>query len=118
MIKKLTKEDKFNHVQDILKYNKPLDKEEKKEFEAYKKLKLEDFEDDTDEDLREEEEFIKEFEKTQKKFRKTKPMTIRAEEYVIDRIKNKAMIYGLNYQTYINMFLKQLADGKFTIEIK
>ena len=44
-------------------------------------------------------------------------MTIRTEEYVIDKIKDKAMSYGLNYQTYINIFLKQLADGKFSIQI-
>lgn len=117
MTNKLTKEDKFNHIQNILKNNKPIDKEEKKEFEVYKKLTLKDFEDDTIEDIKENEKFIKEFEKAQKKVRKTKLMTIRTEEYVIDKIKDKAMSYGLNYQTYINIFLKQLADGKFSIQI-
>ena len=50
--------------------------------------------------------------------KENKPITIRANSYVLEKIKNKAASYGMNYQTYINLFLYQLAEGKFTIQIK
>lgn len=49
------------------------------------------------------------------KDKQNKLITLRVNESIINEIKNQASNYGLGYQTYINMFLYQLANGKFKL---
>ena len=49
---------------------------------------------------------------------RTKLFSIRYNVDVINKIKKKAASYGLNYQTYINLFLYQLANDKINFKIK
>lgn len=93
----------------------PLDDEEKKELEDWKNIKESDIELClADEDK----EFANSFKSAQEDYKKSKQITIRIETPTLNKIKNKAANYGLNYQTYINLFLYQLANDKFTIELR
>ncbi len=49
------------------------------------------------------------------KDKQNKLITLRVNENIINEIKNQASNYGLGYQTYINIFLYQLANGKFKL---
>jgi predicted DNA binding CopG/RHH family protein len=53
-----------------------------------------------------------------KKKKKVKPITIRADENVIEKIKVIASNIGLNYQSYLNMILYQVANGKIVTETR
>lgn len=47
--------------------------------------------------------------------KKDKVISLRVNSFVIDNIKKKAEYSGLNYQTLINVLLKQYALGKVNI---
>lgn len=51
------------------------------------------------------------------KQKENKPVSLRLSDYIIDNLKNQASNYGMNYQSYINFFLYQLASGKLKIEV-
>jgi predicted DNA binding CopG/RHH family protein len=58
----------------------------------------------------------KEYKKTNLKRDDT--MTIRVNSQTIDKIKAMAGEIGMSYQSYINLFLFQLANNKFKIKIE
>ena len=124
----MTKEEKWEELQALiggLEENDPLDDEERAMLADWKSIKFEDLKDETKEEFKaRQKEFKaclkaqKEYRKEQKKLRKSKQITIRCNGEVIDKIKQKAADYGMNYQTYINTFLYQLAQGNLSIELK
>jgi predicted DNA binding CopG/RHH family protein len=53
-----------------------------------------------------------------RKIKKSKPILLRINEAVLEKLKSKASDCGLNYQTYISLFLYQLSNDKFEVKIK
>ena len=53
-----------------------------------------------------------------KKNKETQQISIRLNKASLLKIKQKASEYDLSYQTYINLFLNQLANDKFSFKIK
>ena len=91
---------------------KALDEEERKMLNDYKNNSINDIELLTDKDD------LQDFIKAQKEYKKSRQITIRVQNNIIDSIKQKAETYGLNYQTYINIFLNQLAKGELQLILK
>lgn len=89
----------------------PLDEEEKQIMEDVKNgLYI------TPKNEEEKKEQYSKIAKSYTKSKETKAITLRANKNVIEKIRKKADNCGINYQTYINMFLYQLAEGKIKIE--
>ena len=130
---KMTKEDKFKQLQNSiksLKENEPLDQEEQIMLKEWEQMTIEDFKDETEEEFQKRKYEVEKLKIAKEnndyelisidkkgnekviKSKQTKLMTINTNIAVIDRIKEKAIDLGLNYQTLINMLLKQYADGK------
>lgn len=97
----------------------PIDDEEREMIKEWRSYKLEDFKDETEEDFKKRQQDTKNlkdsFKKAQNELKKTKPMTINTNVAVINKIKEKADNIGINYQSLINVLLKQYADGKINI---
>jgi predicted DNA binding CopG/RHH family protein len=97
---------------EVLRNFKPLDKDEKEIFERYKNEKIEDIEVSDN---------ISEFREAQEKYKKEQKsqiMTLRVNNNVREKIKMLAKNIGLNYQTFINVILFQIANESIKIEIK
>jgi predicted DNA binding CopG/RHH family protein len=60
----------------------------------------------------------KTFEEYFKKNRKNKSVTMRIDEDIVNKIKLIATDVGLNYQSYLNVILHQIASEKIKVEIK
>lgn len=124
----MTKEEKWEDLQNSiisLEENDPLDDEEKQMLAEWKSIKFEDLKDETKEEFKARQKQFKaclkaqkEYRKERKKLEKTTQITIRCNNEVINKIKQKADGYGMNYQTYINTFLYQLAQGNLSFELK
>jgi predicted DNA binding CopG/RHH family protein len=97
---------------EVLSDFKPLDKEEEEVFKKYEEEKLEDIELSDD---------VEEFRKAQneyKKEQKNQTMTLRINSEIREKIKELSKNIGLNYQTFINMILYQIANEKIKVEVK
>ena len=97
---------------DLLTNTKPLDKEEKEILNTYENQTILDM------DVYTNKKDLKDLIKAQQEYKKSKQITIRIQSSVINNIKQKAKSYGLNYQTYINIFLNQLAQDKLQVILK
>lgn len=95
--------------QEILKNYEPLDDEEKKLFEMYKTETVDDIEFDDN--------LLKQAREKQKKLNKDSILTIRINNNIKNSIKNIASETGLNYQSYINMILYQIATKKIRVNV-
>ena len=97
----------------------PIDEEERKMIKEWRSYRLEDFKDETEEDFKKRQQdtidLKNNFKKAQNELKKTKPMTINTNIAVINKIKEKADNIGINYQSLINVLLKQYADGRINI---
>lgn len=106
---------------DNLEESGPIDDEEREMIKEWRSYKLEDFKDETEEEFekrqQDTENLKNSFKKAQNEFKKTKPMTINTNVAVINKIKEKANNIGINYQSLINVLLKQYADGKINITL-
>ena len=117
----LTAKEQYDYWQesaDDLEAAGPIDDEERQMIKEWRSLKIEDFKDETEEDFKKR---IKEENKLKKStFIKTdhkKPMTMNININTIDKLKQKANEAGMNYQTLINVILKQYVDGKISIAL-
>lgn len=123
----MTKEEKWDELQNSimsLEENDPLDDEEKEMLSEWKSIKFEDLKDETKEEFKARKKELKaclkaqkEYKKDKRKLEKSSQITIRCNNEVINKIKQKAGNYGMNYQTYINTFLYQLAQGNLSFEL-
>lgn len=117
----LTAKEQYDYWQesaDDLEAAKPIDDEERQMIKDWRNLKVEDFKDETEEDFKKR---VKEENKLKKatfvKLEQKKPMTMNININTIDKLKQKANEAGMNYQTLINVILKQYVDGKISIAL-
>lgn len=117
----LTAKEQYDYWQEAansLEAEGTIDKEEIQMIKNWRNMKVEDFKDETEEDFKKR---IKEENKLKKStFTKTeqkKPITMNININVIDTLKQKANESGMNYQTLINVILKQYVDGKIKINL-
>ena len=95
--------------QEVLKNYKPLDDEEKELFEMYKT--------ETVDDIKFDDNLLKQAREKQKKLNKNAILTIRINNDIKNSIKTIASDVGLSYQSYINMILYQIATKKIKVNI-
>ena len=95
--------------QEVLKNYKPLDDEEKELFEMYKT--------ETVDDIKFDDNLLKQAREKQKKLNKDSILTIRINSDIKNSIKDIASDVGLSYQSYINMILYQIATKKIKVNI-
>jgi predicted DNA binding CopG/RHH family protein len=130
---KLNNKEYIERLKNIAKDNEPLDIDEKKEFESWNNLKERDIDTETIEESKNKDKLLEKIKKAQKNGKysliavdkdgnekvipKKKPITMNADVLVIEKIKEMSANIGINYQTLINILLKQYADGKINITI-
>ena len=90
----------------------PLDDEEKELFDIYRNSTINDIE------IFDDDKSLKSFREAQEQFKKDNATTtIDVKVSILDKIKTKAEEQGMNYKTYIDLFLYQLANNKIKITI-
>ena len=94
------------------KFFEPLDDEEKQLIEDLENGVYEEMRDPTPEEKNN----ISKAAENTIKLKQNKAVTLRLSQFVIDSLKEQASKYGMGYQTYMNLFLYQLATGNFKIE--
>lgn len=120
---------------ETLEENAPNDEEEKEMIKEWRSYRIEDFKDETEEEFKKRQNNVEKINKAVKeesfkgfmvdeygnqkevKPKQIKPMTINTNIIVINKIKEKANDIGINYQSLINVLLKQYADGKIKITL-
>ena len=117
----LTAKEQYDYWQESandLEAAKPIDDEERQMIKEWRSLKVEDFKDETEEDFKKR---VKEEIKIKKtafvELEQKKPMTMNININTIDKLKQKANEAGMNYQTLINVILKQYVDGKISVAL-
>jgi predicted DNA binding CopG/RHH family protein len=107
--------DSYNSV---AKKEKPLDDEEKELLEDWKNINHNDI---IDIPTKEKKKVLNDFKKAQsnykKQYGKDVVLNIRVNSGIITKIKEKSVSVGLNYQTYINSILHQIANDNIDFKI-
>ena len=89
----------------------PLDDEEKELFDIYKNSTVDNIE------IFDDDESLKSVREAQKELINNSVNTIDIKSSVLNKIKTKAEEQGMDYKTYIDLFLYQLANDKIKITI-
>lgn len=95
-------------------YFEPLDDEEKQLMENLNNNVYSDIREPTEEEKKKYSEAAEDTLNILKE-KQNKLITLRINENIINEIKHQASGYSLGYQTYINMFLYQLAKGNLKL---
>jgi predicted DNA binding CopG/RHH family protein len=118
MQKKMDKKVIAKSYNDVAKNEIPLDKEEKKLLGEWKNMNENDI---IDIALDERKKILNDAKKAQNNYKKQNSrdtvLNIRVNSYVMDKIKEKSVSVGLNYQTYINAILHQIANDSINFRI-
>jgi predicted DNA binding CopG/RHH family protein len=103
---------------DVAKREKPIDKDEAILLEEWKSIKDSDIAEITNNERLK---ILNDAKKAQNNYKKQQTkdfvLNIRTSGDVIDKIKKKSIRVGLNYQTYINAILYQVANDNINFDV-
>jgi predicted DNA binding CopG/RHH family protein len=116
---KITKKEYAEDLMDIAFNEIPLDDEERIAFDKWKNVSQDDIVEIPE---KEKNQILKDVRKAQRdykaEFKKNVVLNIRINNGIVEKIKQKALATGLNYQSYINAVLYQIAYDRINIEVK